>query len=381
MSDPACLAQEGNPVDCFKAQEILFPLSANDFSKSEILVQGKATNAVYYQYQDKYSFWYKFVAKGSSDIMFSVSPSKSPDRYGVTIYRYGKNDFCDKLVNQGLEPEPTIRNPVFLKSGTVDYMYSLKMAAGDTIFVSVLSLNAEDCGHFLKVESGAETLSVHAIHRQCYDFAQLEIPDFKAVRIHAADVNLYLSDLAKASSHVASIDAADDESIQSEPLPTPENEPAKDMGYDGLTTVVIEANEDDLITVGDRLVLNNVFFYSNTFAFKPESEDELLQLLQFLHGNADISVEIQGHTANNTENIKPDPNFKGQGKAWNFKGNSLQLSEERARAVRQYLISNGVDKKRLVAKGYGDTQKRISEASSFEEAQQNMRVEVVITGK
>jgi outer membrane protein OmpA-like peptidoglycan-associated protein len=122
-----------------------------------------------------------------------------------------------------------------------------------------------------------------------------------------------------------------------------------------------------------------VFFYNNTFAFKPGATEELDQLVDFLNFNPTVEVEIQGHTANDTEDIRPDPNFKGQGKEWNFKGSALKLSERRAEAVMTYLIDKGVSKKRLVAKGYGDSQKRIPDAKTFEEFEKNMRVEAVVT--
>jgi hypothetical protein len=48
---------------CFNAQEILFPLSLNDFSNNEVLVNDRKYNAFYYLYEDKYSFWYKFIER------------------------------------------------------------------------------------------------------------------------------------------------------------------------------------------------------------------------------------------------------------------------------------------------------------------------------
>jgi outer membrane protein OmpA-like peptidoglycan-associated protein len=361
-------AQEGNPLDCFKAQEIIFPLSKNDFSKSEIIVSSSTANAVYYSYQDKYSFWYKFVANADATILFSVSAARNTDRYGVNVYRYSETDFCEKLVNEGLEPELLPRSPIFSESNRIHYLNALDVKKGEIYFVTVLSITADDCGHFLRVESEGEKLSIHAIHRPCYDFAKLESPDFSAAKIHQEDVSLFIAGLDKPP-------------VETEENPAEPLAPVPPTGYQGLTTVVVESAEDDFISVGDRLVLNEVFFYTNTYAFKPEAETELKQLLEFLQNNPGLKIEIQGHTANNTEDIKPDPNFKGQGKSWNFKGNSIKLSEERANAVREYLSANGVEKKRLTAVGYGDTQKRVNDVKTFEEAEKNMRVEVLITGK
>jgi outer membrane protein OmpA-like peptidoglycan-associated protein len=57
----------------------------------------------------------------------------------------------------------------------------------------------------------------------------------------------------------------------------------------------------------------------------------------------------------------------------------MKLSEKRAEAVLDYLVEKGINKKRLSAKGYGDTKKRVPEAKTFEEFEMNMRVEAVVT--
>jgi outer membrane protein OmpA-like peptidoglycan-associated protein len=350
-----------SPMSCMNAQEVVFPLSLNDFSDSQILQEEKKLNALYYLYEDRYTFWYKFIAVEAVEISFSVSPTNRDDRYRAIVFDYGGSDFCDKLVNQDLQTMSAKRTPIFGDDGQVLYKNSIEAAKGDTFFISVLSLSPDDCGHFLYMESGGEKLSLHAIHRPCYNFSMLEQPDFSTAKEVAEDVFLQL-DLGNS---VAPPDTA-----EQPPAPT---------GFAALETVEVQSEEADFISVGDRLILNQVFFYNNTFAFKPGAEEELNQLVSFLNMNPTVEIEVQGHTANNTPDIRPDPNFKGQGKEWNFKGSAFKLSEKRAEAVVTFLIENGIEKKRLVAKGYGDTQKRIPNATSFEEFEKNMRVEAVVT--
>jgi outer membrane protein OmpA-like peptidoglycan-associated protein len=353
---------ESGPMSCMNAQEILFPLYQNDFSKSEVLMNESTINALYYLYEDRYTFWYKFIATQDIEINFSVSPSNDRDRYRSIMFKYGGPDFCDKLVNQNLQPQRVKRSPIFTKSGEILYKNTIEASKGDTFFISVLSLNAEDCGHYLYVESGEEKFSFHAIHRPCYNITRLEQPDFSTSKEEQFDVSL-------------SLDMGSDESEREmnvhDSLPEP--------GFSALQTIEVESEDDEFISVGDRLILNQVFFYNNTYAFKPGATQELDQLVDFLSMNPTVEVEIQGHTANNTDDIRPDPNFKGQGKEWNFKGTALKLSERRAEAVMEYLIEKGISKKRLIAAGYGDSQKRIPDAKTFEEFEKNMRVEAVVT--
>lgn len=352
LSSAILRAQSDDAFTCFNAQEIHFPLGQNDFTGNEILLNDHKVNALYYLYQDKYSFWYKFVADEAVQIDFSVSPSNSNDRYRAVVFKYGGKDFCDKLIQDNMQPIEVPRAPIFNKDGGITYRNTLTAAKGDTFYVSVLSLNRDDCGHYLYVESGGQNLSIHAIHGPCYNFTQLEVPDFGAAKMFADDVDLNL-------------DLADDD--------------ANSPGYAALSSVEVQEKEEGLISVGDRLVLNNVFFYNNTYAFKPGAEHELNQLVDFLKANPTVNIQIQGHTANHASDIRPDPNYKGQGKEWNFKGSAMELSEKRALEVEAYLLKHGIDKGRLRAVGYGDTKKRFPDAKTFEESEKNMRVEAVVT--
>ena len=356
LSSNNALAQQQDPFTCFNAQEIHFPLEDNDFSRSQVLVNENQVNALYYLYQDKYTFWYKFIVHKSMEIQFSVAPSNSEDRYRAVGFKTGADDFCERLINDGVAPMNLFPKPIFTEDGSILYKNTIDASPGDTIYISVLSLNDKDCGHFLYIEAQDQSLSMHAIHGPCYNFVFLTTPDFGAARMVAENVEL-------------DIDLGSELAEEEQDL----------KGFAALSTVEVQSKEESIVSVGDKLVLNKVFFYNNTYALKPDADLELNQLVDFLKGNPEVSVEVQGHSANNTEEILPDPNFKGQGKEWNFKGSAFELSEERANAVRDYLIQKGIQKKRLTAKGYGDAHKRIPNASTFEEFEQNMRVEILIT--
>lgn len=93
------------------------------------------------------------------------------------------------------------------------------------------------------------------------------------------------------------------------------------------------------VKAGEKLVLRNLFFDTNKFDLKPESETELRKLLELLQQNPTLKVEISGHTDN----------------VGNKQANK-QLSESRAKSVSEYLIQKGIDRSRLSPKGYGDEQ-------------------------
>jgi outer membrane protein OmpA-like peptidoglycan-associated protein len=92
------------------------------------------------------------------------------------------------------------------------------------------------------------------------------------------------------------------------------------------------------IRVGETVILKNIFFDTDKFDLRPESMTELAKLLQLLKGNPLVRIEISGHTDN-------------QGTA----EHNLVLSRNRALAVYNYLVSNGISKERLTYSGYGMT--------------------------
>ncbi len=117
------------------------------------------------------------------------------------------------------------------------------------------------------------------------------------------------------------------------------------------------------IEIGNKVVLNNIFFDTNKFDLKPESIAELQKLVEFLNVNPAVHIEISGHT----DNVGNDQL-------------NQTLSENRAKAVYEYLIASQVNAARLVYKGYGKTQP-IAPNTSDEGRQKNRRTEFMITAK
>lgn len=114
------------------------------------------------------------------------------------------------------------------------------------------------------------------------------------------------------------------------------------------------------IEVGSRLALRNVFFETGKYALLPQSEYELGRVVDLLQKNPTLRVEIGGHTDN-----------VGQDAA------NQTLSENRAKAVYNYIINKGVGKERLQFKGYGETQP-VAPNDTDEGRAANRRVEMKI---
>lgn len=99
------------------------------------------------------------------------------------------------------------------------------------------------------------------------------------------------------------------------------------------------------LETGTQIVLRNIFFDLDKFTLKPESKSELDRLFALMKENPKLEVELSGHTDT-------------QGSAVY----NQQLSENRAKAVVEYLVAMGIEAKRFQYKGYGEEKPIISDA-------------------
>lgn len=84
--------------------------------------------------------------------------------------------------------------------------------------------------------------------------------------------------------------------------------------------------------------LDNLYFDTGKWNIKTESLPPLNALYHALVKNPKMKVEIAGHTDNVGEDVS-----------------NMQLSQRRADSVVEWLIAKGINKDRMVAKGYGET--------------------------
>ncbi len=93
------------------------------------------------------------------------------------------------------------------------------------------------------------------------------------------------------------------------------------------------------VSVGSKIVLNNIFFDFNKATLRPESVSELNRVVKMMNDMPTLRIEISGHT----DNV-------------GSRSYNKRLSEKRAKAVVDYLVDKGIDKSRLAFAGYGFAQ-------------------------
>jgi len=115
----------------------------------------------------------------------------------------------------------------------------------------------------------------------------------------------------------------------------------------------------------DRIILNNIYYDLNKSDIRPDAAAELRRLAAVLKQRPSIRLELSSFTDSRAPSSY-----------------NMALSQRRAAAAVDYLVRLGIDRRRLVPKGYGDTRLLNSctkgEYCTEEEHQINRRTEIRI---
>lgn len=107
-----------------------------------------------------------------------------------------------------------------------------------------------------------------------------------------------------------------------------------------------------------NFILEGCNFDKGQFTFQESAYPVLDQLLAYLENDSEKRIEIEGHTDNVGSIVS-----------------NIKLSLDRANAVKEYLVSKGIDSSRIITKGYGSSQPIESNKTEVGRSQ-NRRIEV-----
>ncbi|HAS45157.1 MAG TPA: hypothetical protein DCS93_32035 [Microscillaceae bacterium] len=120
--------------------------------------------------------------------------------------------------------------------------------------------------------------------------------------------------------------------------------------------------ELDVLKMNAKIVLNDINFASGSAKLSEDSYVELGKVIKLMENNKAVKLEISAHT----DNI-------------GVYSRNMRLSRQRAQSVYSYLVKSGIDKKRLISKGYGSL-KPLVPNNSKENRAKNRRVEFKVIG-
>ena len=134
----------------------------------------------------------------------------------------------------------------------------------------------------------------------------------------------------------------------------------------GQTIIQVQLVPEEVIITDTEVILKNVYFDFNKSNITSQGANELDKLVKVMKDYPNMVIFVKSHT-----------DSKGSA-AYN-----LKLSEQRAQATVQYLISKNIDSGRISGKGFGSSEQKINCGANCteEEHAQNRRSEFVIVKK
>lgn len=143
-------------------------------------------------------------------------------------------------------------------------------------------------------------------------------------------------------------------------------------GYLSLSEIInpLERTDENLVRVdtfklriggaGSILSLHNLNFEQGKAKITSDSFEELNDLVKMLKSSPTMVIQLEGHT-----------DFRGS------PVKNMELSEDRVKALKDFLVSNGIEAERVLTKAFGGSQP-ITQGDSPEDRAKNRRVEVRI---
>ncbi|HET7214185.1 MAG TPA: OmpA family protein [Terriglobia bacterium] len=111
------------------------------------------------------------------------------------------------------------------------------------------------------------------------------------------------------------------------------------------------------------VTMAGVLFATGKYNLQPEAQMRLARLAGIVSSHTGLNLQVEGYTDNTGDN--------------NF---NQKLSEQRAEAVRDFLISQGVDQRTISAQGFGEASP-VADNNTSAGRQKNRRVEIIVSGE
>ncbi|HEX8656557.1 MAG TPA: OmpA family protein, partial [Hymenobacter sp.] len=116
------------------------------------------------------------------------------------------------------------------------------------------------------------------------------------------------------------------------------------------------------IILAKAIEVKDILYDYDKFNIRPDAAIRLDTLVQTLVDNPKISIELSSHTDQRGKNVY-----------------NQKLSQQRAQAAVDYIVSKGIDKARITAKGYGESRPIVANPKSEADYQRNRRTEFRVT--
>ncbi len=327
--------------------------------------------------KEHHSAWYKLIINTSGDLTFNITPTKADDDYDFMLFKAGKNNFCDSLQVNKINPARACisRDKEELNGKTgLNYKSTnelVKQGVGPAYCKYIAVKKGEI--YYLVLDNVYDRGEGHTI-----DFEIAQAVTFKGVVLDEANKPIKAEiALTNQKGDTVFIENTKDDGSYNFVAPLVKSQSYNlnffndsSFSFTKVVTLADTAQLKGLKTVlgklkkGNKYSVGSINFIGGSVQYLPRAIPSMYNLYRLLKKNPQLKIKIIGHS-----NGRDMMDEKG----------IIAFTKGRATSIRNYLAIQGIDEKRIEIDGKGDHEMlfKLPKATA-DQQEENRRVEVLV---
>jgi len=373
--------------DCYSAIEInpinklLFNCSPKGFG-SQLEIKNNSSKSIFFFEKEHNTIWLKFNCPYDALMCFDIIPNDTTYDFDFLLFKNEGNNFCKNLNYKETKPIRTniSRNNLKNKSITGLNINAKKeyIPSGiQPMYSKALKVNKSE-NYFLVIDNVYGGESGFSIQFNYYEEKNIKgsiidkntnNPIYSNIKIENANNGKQIAE-SQSDSITGEFNLDYKATINEDYYLITESK-----NYFFSETLISSISKNDTVSSdldikvsklkkNENLKLHNLNFYGDSYEYLPTAIPSLNRLLSLMQNNSTLKILIEGHTNGCPSGIEY----------------SQMLSENRAKTIKDFLIKNGINKQRLVSKGFNCSKMLYPnmETNSDWEKMMNRRVEILV---
>lgn len=373
--------------DCYSAIEInpinklLFNCSPKGFG-SQLEIKNNSSKSIFFFEKEHNTIWLKFNCPYDALMCFDIIPNDTTYDFDFLLFKNEGNNFCKNLNYKHSKPIRTniSRNNLKNKSITGLNINAKKeyIPSGiQPMYSKALKVNKSE-NYFLVIDNVYGGESGFSIQFNYYEEKNIKgsiidkntnNPIYSNIKIENANNGKQIAE-SQSDSITGEFNLDYKATINEDYYLITESKnyffsetliSSNSKNYTVSSDLDIKVSK---LKKNENLKLHNLNFYGDSYEYLPTAIPSLNRLLSLMQNNSTLKILIEGHTNGCPGGIEY----------------SQMLSENRAKTIKDFLIKNGINKQRLVSKGFNCSKMLYPnmETNSELEKLMNRRVEILV---
>ena len=373
--------------DCYSAIEInpinklLFNCSPKG-SGNQLEIKNNSSKSIFFFEKEHNTIWLKFNCPYDALMCFDIIPNDTTYDFDFLLFKNEGNDFCKTLNYKETKPIRTniSRNNLKNKSITGLNINAKKQFIPSGIqpmYSKALKVNKSE-NYFLVIDNVYGGESGFSIQFNYYEEKNIKgriidkntnNPIYSNIKIENANNGKQIAE-SQSDSITGEFNLDYKATINEDYYLITESKnyffsetliSSNSKNYTVSSDLDIKVSK---LKKNENLKLHNLNFYGDSYEYLPTAIPSLNRLLSLMQNNSTLKILIEGHTNGCPGGIEY----------------SQMLSENRAKTIKDFLIKNGINKQRLVSKGFNCSKMLYPnmETNSELEKMMNRRVEILV---